>query len=59
MLDLFLHSALNRMVDKSKRKTESAYIKYLNQSIRKAQIVGGTNYWNYNYHKNIGGRIIE
>lgn len=59
MLDLFLHSALNRMGDMSKRKTEAAYIKYLNQSIRKAQIVGGTNYWDYNYHKNAGGRSIE
>lgn len=59
MLDLFLHSALNRMGDMSKRRTEAAYIKYLNQSIRKAQIVGGTNYWDYNYHKNRGGRRLE
>lgn len=51
MLDIFLHSALNRMGDMSKRKTEAAYIKYLNQSIKKAQMVGGSNYWNYNYYR--------
>lgn len=51
MLDLFLHSALNRMGDMSKRRTEVAYIKYLNKSIIKAQIVGGTNYWDYNYYR--------
>jgi len=51
MLEIFLKSALNRMGDMSKRKTEAAYIKYLNQSIKKAQAVGGTNYWDYNYHR--------
>ena len=51
MLEIFLKSALNRMGDMSKRKTEAAYIKYLNQSIKKAQEVGGTNYWDYNYHR--------
>lgn len=51
MLELFLKSALNRMGDMSKRRTETAYIKYLNQSIQKAQKVGGTNYWDYNYHR--------
>ena len=51
MLEIFLKSALNRMGDMSKRRTEAAYIKYLNQSIQKAQEVGGTNYWNYNYHR--------
>ncbi|CAD7287328.1 hypothetical protein LMG7974_00241 [Campylobacter majalis] len=35
----------------SKRRTETAYIKYLNQSIQKAQEVGGRNYWDYNYHR--------
>lgn len=39
------------MGDMSKRRTEAAYIKYLNQSIQKAQEVGGTNYWDYNYHR--------
>lgn len=39
------------MGDMSKRKTEAAYIKYLNQSIKKAQEVGGNNYWDYNYHR--------
>ncbi|MFM1514271.1 DNA primase [Helcococcus ovis] len=51
MLEIFLKSALNRMGDMSKRKTEAAYIKYLNQSIKKAQEVGGNNYWDYNYHR--------
>ena len=51
MLEIFLQSALNRMGDISKRKTETAYIKYLNQSIQRAQEVGGTNYWDYNYHR--------
>ena len=51
MLEIFLKSALNRMGDMSKRKIEAAYIKYLNQSIKKAQEVGGFNYWDYNYHR--------
>lgn len=51
MLEIFLKSALNRMGDMSKRRTEASYIKYLNQSIQKAQEVGGTNYWDYNYHR--------
>lgn len=51
MLEIFLKSALNRKGDMSKRKTEAAYIKYLNQSIKKAQEVGGNNYWDYNYHR--------
>ncbi|KIS07774.1 conjugative transposon DNA recombination protein [Streptococcus equi subsp. zooepidemicus Sz16] len=51
MLEMFLKSALNRMGDMSKRRTEAAYIRYLNQSLQKAQEVGGTNYWDYNYHR--------
>jgi len=51
MLEIFLKSALNRMGDMSKRRTEAAYIKYLNQSIKKAHEVGGNNYWDYNYHR--------
>ena len=51
MLEIFLQSALNRMGDMSKRRTKAAYIRYLNQSIQKAQEVGGTNYWDYNYHR--------
>ena len=51
MLEIFLKSALNRMGDMSKRRTEAAYIKYLNQSIQKAHEVGGNNYWDYNYHR--------
>lgn len=51
MLEIFLKSSLNRMGDMSKRRNEAVYIKYLNQSIRKAQEVGGNNYWDYNYHR--------
>lgn len=51
MLKIFLKSALNRLGDMNKRKTEAAYIKYLNQSIKKAQEFGGFNYWDYNYHR--------
>ena len=51
MLEIFLKSALNRMGDMSKRRTEASYIQYLNQSIRNAQKVGGFNYWDYNYHR--------
>lgn len=51
MLEIFLKSALNRMGDMSKRRTEATYIKYLNQSIQKAHEVGGNNYWDYNYHR--------
>ena len=51
MLEIFLKSSLNRMGDMSKRRNEAAYIKYLNQSIQKAQEVGRTNYWDYNYHR--------
>lgn len=50
MLEIFLRSALNRMGDMSKRRTEAAYIKYLNQSIKKAKEIGGCDYWDYNYH---------
>ena len=39
------------MSDMSKRKTKTAYIKYLNQSIQRVQEVGRTNYWDYNYHR--------
>lgn len=54
MLKIFLKLALNRMADMSKRRTEDAYIKYLNQSIKKTQEVSGTNYWDYNYHREQG-----
>lgn len=42
MLDLFLHSVLNRMGDMSKRRTEVAYIKYLNKSTdsRRNELLG-------------------
>lgn len=40
MKDIFLKSALNRMGDRSKRRTEKGYMKYLEDSILKA-IQGG------------------
>lgn len=50
MKDIFLKSALNRIDDKSKRKNEAAYVKYLEDSIRKAIQYGNQRYWDYNYH---------
>ena len=40
MKELFLKSALNRIGDRSKRRTEKGYLKYLEDSISKA-IQGG------------------
>lgn len=51
MKDIFLKSALNRISDKSKRKNEAAYIRYLEDSIKKAIQYGNQRYWDYNYHR--------
>ena len=51
MKDIFLKSALNRTSDKSKRKNEAAYIRYLEDSIKKAIQYGNQRYWDYNYHR--------
>ena len=51
MKDIFLKSALNRIGDKSKRKNEAAYIRYLEDSIKKAIQYGNQRYWDYNYHR--------
>ena len=51
MKDIFLKSVLNRIDDKSKRKNEEAYIRYLEDSIKKAICCGNQRYWNYNYHR--------
>lgn len=51
MKDIFLKSVLNRIDDKSKRKNEEAYIRYLEDSIKKAICYGSQRYWNYNYHR--------
>lgn len=40
MKDIFLKSALNRIDDKSKRKNEAAYIRYLEDSIKKLFSMG-------------------
>ena len=48
MKDIFLKSALNRIDDKSKRKNEAAYIRYLEDSIKKAIQYRNQRYWDYN-----------
>lgn len=51
MKEIFLMSALNRSDDRNKRKNEAAYIKYLEDSIKKAIQYGNKRYWDYNYHR--------
>lgn len=51
MKEIFLTSALNRMDDRTKRKSEIAYLKYLDISIDNAIKIGHKNYWDYNYHR--------
>ena len=59
MKEIFLRSALNRSEDRSKRKNERAYIRYLEESIKKAIQCGNQRYWNYNYHRKSVGDIRE
>lgn len=59
MKDIFLKSALNRMGDRSKRRTEKGYMKYLEDSISKAIQGGNKRYWDYNYHRSKGGYSLE
>ena len=59
MKEIFLRSALNRMGDKSKRNTEAGYLRYLDESIRKALQGGNQRYWDYNYHRRKGGYSLE
>ena len=59
MKDIFLKSALNRMGDRSKRRTEKGYLKYLEDSISKAIQGGNKRYWDYNYHRSKGGYSLE
>lgn len=59
MKEIFLMSALNRSEDRSKRKNERAYIRYLEESIKKAIQCGNQKYWNYNYHRKSVGDIRE
>ena len=59
MKEIFLRSALNRMGDKSKRKTEAGYLRYLDESIRKVLLGGNYRYWDYNYHRRKGGAVLE
>ena len=59
MKELFLKSALNRIGDRSKRRTEKGYLKYLEDSISKAIQGGNKRYWDYNYHRSKGGYWLE
>ncbi|QEJ96147.1 DNA primase [Treponema phagedenis] len=59
MKDIFLKSALNRIGDRSKRRTEKGYMKYLEDSISKAIQGGNKRYWDYNYHRSKGGYSLE
>jgi len=57
--EIFLKSELNRMGDRSKRRTEKGYMKYLEDSISKAIQGGNKRYWDYNYHRSKGGYSLE
>lgn len=59
MKELFLKSALNRIGDRSKRRTEKGYLKYLEDSISKVIQGGNKRYWDYNYHRSKGGYSLE
>ena len=59
MKDIFLRSALNRSDDKSKRKNEMDYLKYLEDSIKKAVQYGNQRYWDYNYHRKKAGNCRD
>lgn len=59
MKSIFLQSALNRLGDKSKRKTEIGYMKYLDDSIEKAIRCGNRKYWDYDYHRKKKGFYLE
>lgn len=59
MKEIFLKSALNRMGDRNKRKTEMAYLRYLESSIQKAVEVGNQSYWDYQKTKTQGGLVLE
>lgn len=59
MKELFLKSALNRIGDRSKRRTEKGYLKYLEDSISKAIQGGNKRYWDYNYHRSKGRYSLE
>ena len=54
MKDIFLQSALNRIDDRGKRRSEGAYLKYLDNSIINAMQYGNSNYWNYDHHMKRG-----
>lgn len=51
MESIFLESALSRLGSKTKRKSDEAYLKYLRASIQKANQVGNSDFWNYNFKR--------
>ena len=59
MKEIFLQSALNRIDDRSKRRSEEGYIRYLDESIKKTVQGGNKRYWDYNYHRDRGGYALE
>lgn len=59
MKEIFLQSALNRIDDRSKRRTQEGYLRYLDESIKKAVQGGNKRYWDYSYHRDGGRYAIE
>lgn len=57
MRELFLMSALNRKDDRNKRKTEVGYLKYLDNSIKRAISRGNNRYWDYSFTKKEGAYL--
>ncbi len=51
MESIFLESALSRLGSKTKRKNDEAYLKYLRASIQKANQVGNSDFWNYDFKR--------
>jgi hypothetical protein len=51
MESIFLESALSRLGSKTKRKNDQAYLKYLRASIQKANQVGNSDFWNYDFKR--------
>lgn len=51
MESIFLESGLSRLGSKTKRKSDEAYLKYLRASIQKANRVGNSDFWNYDFKR--------
>lgn len=59
MREIFLKSALNRSDDKSKRKNEQEYLRYLDKTIDKVIDNCKCNFWKYDYHRKKRGDLLE